>query len=188
MSAQLIQDYLAGLKRCLETIAVEKVVRIAEVVYEAYQQDRRIFIMGNGGSAACASHFACDINKGISYGLKKRFKVVCLNDNIPTMLAYANDIAYADIFVEQMKNLFNQDDVVIGISVSGNSANVLKAIDFANENGGKTIGLTGFDGDKLGKKACLSLIIPVDDMQQVEDAHLIVAHILMRVLKNKLKA
>lgn len=188
MSGQIIQNYLAGLKKCLEAIAVEKITRIADVIYEAYEQNKQIFIMGNGGSAATASHFACDINKGVSFDLRKRFKVICLNDNIPTMLAYANDIAYEDIFVEQMKNLFNPGDVVIGISASGNSINVLKAIGFANENGGKTIGLTGFDGGKLGKIACLSLIIPVGDMQQVEDSHLIVTHILMRVLKNKLKA
>lgn len=187
MSAQLVKDYFAGLKKCLDEISIKKVIQIAEIVYEAYEKDKQIFIMGNGGSASTASHFACDINKGVSYGLKKRFKVICLNNNIPTMLAYANDISYEDIFVEQMKNFFSRDDLVIGISGSGNSRNVLKAIQFANENGGKTIGLTGFDGGKLAEMAQFSLIIPVNDMQQVEDFHLIVTHILMKIFYKKLR-
>lgn len=187
MFAQLVQDYFAGLKKCLDEIPIKKVIQIAEIIYEAYEKDKQIFIMGNGGSASTASHFACDINKGISYGLKKRFKVICLNDSIPTMLAYANDTSYEDIFVEQIKNFFSQDDLVIGISGSGNSRNVLKAIRFANENGGKTIGLTGFDGGELGKITQLSFIIPVNDMQQVEDFHLIATHILMKILYKKLR-
>ncbi len=187
MLAQLVQDYFAGLKKCLDEIPINKVMHIAEIIYETYEKDKQIFTMGNGGSASTASHFACDINKGISYGLKKRFKVICLNDNIPTILAYANDTSYEDIFVEQIKNFFSRGDLVIGISGSGNSKNVLKTIRFANENGGKTIGLTGFDGGELANIAHLSLIVPVNDMQQVEDFHLIITHTLLKILYKRLR-
>ena len=188
MYVQLTKDYFVELRKCLDEISIKKLTQIAEIIYKAYERDNQIFIMGNGGSASTASHFACDINKSVSNRFNKRFKVVCLNDNIPIMLAYANDVSYEDIFVEQMKNFFSRDDLVIGISASGDSKNVLKAIQFANESGGKTIGLTGFDGGDLGKMVHLSLIIPVNDMQKVEDSHLIVAHILMKILYEKLKS
>lgn len=187
MFAKLIRDYCTELKKCLDEITVERVLQMSDIIYQAYQQDRYIFVMGNGGSASTAAHFACDINKGVSLGLKKRFKVICLNDNIPMMLAYANDISYEDIFVEQLKNFFEPSDLVMGISASGNSKNILKAIQFANKNGGQTIGLSGFDGGQLAKLAKIPLVISVNDMQQIEDIHLMVTHILMKILDKKLK-
>ena len=142
--------------------------------------------MGNGGSASTASHLACDINKNVCLGLKKRFKVICLNDNIPTMLAYANDLSYKDVFLEQLKNFFWAGDMVMGISASGDSKNVLKAISYASENGGKTIGLCGFQGGKLAEIVDIPLIIQGDDMQKIEDVHLIVVHMLMQALNRKI--
>jgi len=137
-------------------------------------------LFGNGGSGSTASHFACDINKGVSYGHDKRFKVICLNDNIPTMLAYANDSSYDDIFIEQLKNFLSPGDVVFGISGSGNSENVMRAIEYGNSNGAKTLGFTGFEGGRLGKAAGLSINIASDDMQKIEDIHLILTHMIMQ--------
>ena len=142
--------------------------------------------MGNGGSASTASHFACDINKGVVNGLEKRFRVVCLSDNIPTILAYANDQAYDAIFVEQLANFLTKNDLVIGISGSGNSTNVINAIQYANENSAITIGLTGFNGGELAKVAHQSIIVPSDDMQKIEDMHLIMVHMVMQILNEKL--
>jgi D-sedoheptulose 7-phosphate isomerase len=157
------------------------------VILDAYENQRSIFIMGNGGSGATASHFACDINKGASSGLEKRFKVFCLNDNVPTMLAYANDNSYEDIFVEQLKNFLKPEDVIIGISGSGNSKNVIKAIQYANKNEAKSVALTGFDGGKLAEVAKISLTIPVNDMQKTEDVHFILIHMIMQILCKKLE-
>lgn len=178
--------YLAELKKALETIQLDRFEEIVNIILEVYERGNTIFIMGNGGSGATASHFACDINKGTCFGLKKRFKVICLNDNVPTMLAYANDSSYENIFVEQLKNFLRPNDLVIGISGSGNSKNVLKAIKYANENGARTIGLTGFDGGKLADLAKMPLVTKINDMQKVEDSHLIITHIIMQSVYKKL--
>lgn len=179
-------DYLNEIKSVLDDLSLEKFEEIVNLILNAYVEERQIFIMGNGGSGSTASHFACDINKGVCFGLNKRFKVICLNDNIPTMLAYANDVSYADIFVEQLKNFLKPHDLVIGISASGNSENVLRAIRYANENGAETIGFTGFDGGKLADLAHTSLVVPANDMQKVEDVHLILTHMLMQIAHKKL--
>jgi D-sedoheptulose 7-phosphate isomerase len=140
--------------------------------------------MGNGGSAATASHFACDFNKGASYGYgdKNRFKFICLNDNMASLMAYANDVGYEEIFVEQLKNFFNPQDVVIGISGSGNSVNILKAIEYANANNGITIALTGYNGGKLKSIAKYGVHVNIDDMQIVEDLHMTMDHLSMKMI------
>jgi D-sedoheptulose 7-phosphate isomerase len=160
--------------------------KIVQVLLDAYRAENQIFIMGNGGSGATASHFACDINKGCCLDLKKKFKVICLNDNMPTILAYANDCSYSKIFVEQIKNFLRPEDVVIGISGSGNSENVLEAVSYAGTKGAKTVGLSGYDGGKLAKIADIPLVARVHDMQKVEDVHMIVIHMLMQYLCNEL--
>ncbi|MGB2929389.1 MAG: SIS domain-containing protein, partial [Desulfobacterales bacterium] len=134
------------------------------------------------------SHWACDINKGCGLGIDKKFKMICLNDSISTMLAYANDLSYEDIFIEQLKNFFVPGDVVIGISGSGNSENVLKAIEYANKNGGTTVGLCGFSGGKLYQIVNIPILAKVDDMQKIEDIHMIVAHISMQRIMQKISA
>jgi D-sedoheptulose 7-phosphate isomerase len=186
MEEEFFLNYIDELKEAAYNISLQKLKDTVNLILTAFEREQQIFIMGNGGSGATASHFACDINKGACFGLKKRFKVICLNDNIPTMLAYANDVSYSDIFVEQLKNFIKPGDLVIGISGSGNSENVLKAIDYANENGTKTIGLTGFDGGKLAKLAKIALVIPINDMQKVEDIHLILSHMIMKIVYKKL--
>lgn len=178
----LIQSYFDSLKATIDALDKNKIEQFIKLLLDARDNDKTIFIMGNGGSASTASHFVCDIAKGASYDHKKRFKVLSLNDNLPIMMAYANDINYDDIFVEQLKNLFQKDDVVIGISGSGNSKNVLKAIEFANQNGGFTVGLTGYNGGRLKEISQLSVDANVDDMQISEDVHMILTHLTMQIL------
>ncbi len=166
---------------------MDKFEEILNIMLDAYEGEHSIFTMGNGGSGSTASHFACDINKGVSFGFEKRFRVICLNDNIPTMLAYANDNSYEHIFFEQLKNFLKPDDVVIGISGSGHSKNVIKAVQYANENGAISLAFIGFDVGKLAKMAKISIVIPVNDMQKVEDTHIILTHMIMQILYEKLK-
>ena len=182
MDISFSQAYFRALKDLLDIFPHEQFEGVVECLVDAYKKYRTIFVMGNGGSGATASHFACDINKGTRSLLNKKFKVICLNDNIPTLLAYANDLSYEDIFVEQMKNFFQPGDIVISMSVSGNSSNVLKTIDYASKNGGRTIGLCGYDGGRLGKMVELPVIIKSQDMQKVEDIHMIIVHMLMQAL------
>lgn len=187
MSSDFLKKYLLELSGIFSTINAKEFEHFIEELQDAFKRGSHIFICGNGGSASTASHFACDINKGVSYGKDKRFKIICLNDNIPTMLAYANDVSYDDVFVEQLKNFLVKDDLVIGISGSGNSENVLKAVRYANENGGKTFCICGYGGGKIKDTAQKSLVINSNDMQKVEDAHLIILHCAMQWFNAKQK-
>ena len=178
--------YLNRLQETIKRLDREEINKFINMLLDARDADKQIFIMGNGGSASTASHFCCDFNKGSSYGFNKRFKFICLNDNVPGMMAYANDVSYDDVFVEQLKNFFNPGDYVIGISGSGNSKNVLKAIEYANTNGGITIGLTGFNGGKLKQMCTHSVNMNVDDMQISEDLHMMMDHLSMKVITNQM--
>lgn len=178
--------YLNRLQETIKRLDKEEINKFINMLLDARDADKQIFIMGNGGSASTASHFCCDFNKGSSYGFNKRFKFICLNDNVPGMMAYANDVSYDDVFVEQLKNFFNPGDYVIGISGSGNSKNVLKAIEYANTNGGITIGLTGFNGGKLKQMCTHSVNMNVDDMQISEDLHMMMDHLSMKVITNQM--
>lgn len=178
--------YLNRLQETIRRLDKNEINKFINMLLDARDADKQIFIMGNGGSASTASHFCCDFNKGSSYGFNKRFKFICLNDNVPGMMAYANDVSYDDVFVEQLKNFFNPGDYVIGISGSGNSKNVLKAIEYANANGGVTIGLTGFNGGKLKQICAHSVNMNVDDMQISEDLHMMMDHLSMKVITNQM--
>ena len=180
------QKYLNQLSSVLNEFPHENFDKMIQEMMKSYEEERNIFVMGNGGSGATASHWAGDINKGCSLHLEKKFKMICLNDNIPMMMAYANDISYDDIFVEPMKNFFSPGDLVIGISGSGNSKNVLKAIEFANRKKGRTIGLCGYEGGKLHDMVDIPLLARVNDMQKVEDVHMIIVHISMQAISKKL--
>jgi D-sedoheptulose 7-phosphate isomerase len=179
-------QYIESLKGVLDKFPHFDFERLIKILLKAYHEERRIFVMGNGGSAATASHWVCDINKGCCQDIEKKFKMICLNDSISTMLAYANDLSYADIFVEQLKNLFVPGDVVIGISVSGTSINVIKAINYARVNNGITIGLCGFPGGQLRQSVHIPLVVAVADMQQVEDIHVILTHMAMQNLAKEI--
>jgi D-sedoheptulose 7-phosphate isomerase len=181
-------DYLNELKDLLDIFPHDRFDEVGETIIEAYNNQKQIFVMGNGGSGTTASHFVCDINKGSCMGLEKKFKVICLNDNVPTILAYANDLSYDKIFVEQLKNFLNKGDVVIGISGSGNSENVLQAVSYGKDRGARTIGLTGFDGGKLANIVDISFVATINDMQKVEDVHMIVVHMLMQYLCKTLQS
>jgi len=182
MMEQVSKEYIRDLKALLDRFPHDIFQKIFKILLDAYKDDRHIFVMGNGGSGSTASHFVCDINKGSCYRLEKRFKMICLNDNIPSILAYANDQSYEDIFVEQLKNFLREGDVVIGISGSGNSKNVLKAIEYAKEKGAITIGFCGYDGGRLSEIVDVPLIAMINDMQKSEDLHMIVVHMLMQSL------
>jgi D-sedoheptulose 7-phosphate isomerase len=187
----MIEEYLRGycqeLKETLDAFPTEKFVELVRLLEDAYQQERQVFLMGNGGSGATASHIACDLNKGVSCGLKKRFRVICLNDSMPTALAYANDLSYEHVFAEPLKNFLRPGDLVIGLSGSGNSPNVLKAIEYANLEGAHTVGVSGFNGGRLAVLARTALVVPVNDMQKAEDAHLIMFHAIMQLLCGRLR-
>ena len=180
-----IEDYFSMLKGAIEATDRESINTVINLLQKAYQEERQVFIMGNGGSASTASHFACDFNKGLSYGKRKRFKVISLNDNLPILLAYANDVSYENVFVEQLKNFFNPKDYVIGISGSGNSRNVIKAIEYANQHGGITIGFCGYTGGVLKESAQFCVHVPINDMQISEDLHMIMTHLIMHVLEKQ---
>jgi D-sedoheptulose 7-phosphate isomerase len=174
--------YLEKLKRVMDTFDLARFDDLLDELIRAYEQEKTIFVMGNGGSGSIASHFACDINKGCCMDLKKRFRMICLNDNLPTMLAYANDVSYTVVFEEQLKNLFHHGDLVIGISGSGNSENVLRAIQYAQEFGGRTIGMSGYSGGKLAGIVDVPLVVPIQDMQKVEDMFMIAVHMIMQIV------
>ncbi|MBE6413777.1 MAG: SIS domain-containing protein [Verrucomicrobiaceae bacterium] len=183
-----ITNYIQDLTDALNKLDKNEINAFINTLEDARLAQKQIFIMGNGGSASTASHFVCDFNKGASFGMENpRYKFICLNDSVSTLTAYSNDVAYEDAFVELLKNYFQEGDVVIGISGSGNSKNVLKAIEYANNNGGKTVGITGYNGGKLKQIAHQSVNANVDDMQISEDIHMILDHLCMKTICNSRK-
>lgn len=188
MIRQQFLDYCQGLKQALDAIPTDAAEAFLQHLESAYLEGRQVFIMGNGGSGSSASHAAGDLNKGVSYGREKRFRVMSLNDNMATLTAYANDVSYSEAFVEQLKNFLRPGDLVIGISGSGNSPSILKAIEYANQQGAITVGMCGFSGGKLAGMAQLPVHVPVNDMQKVEDIHMMLFHVAMQVLCARMDA
>jgi len=183
-----IYGYCSRSKTTIDNIDKKQINHFAEVLLDHYENNSHIFIFGNGGSAATASHVVCDFNKGVCLDLDKKFKFICLNDNLPSILAYSNDISYDDIFYLQLKNYLTSRDLVIGISGSGNSKNIVKAIEYAKETKADIFTLYGFDGGRLKEiEPKNSIHIPISDMQVVEDCHLIIFHMLMQILYKKLR-
>lgn len=162
----------------IQTIDTEKVQRAIGIMTEARDRGRHIFICGNGGSSSTASHFATDMLKGASYGREPRFKILCLAESIPTLTAYSNDVDYECVFVEQLKNFAGPGDVLIAVSGSGNSMNVVRAAEYANSIGCTTITLTGMDGGRLAPLGQLSIQICHPHMGRIEDAHMVVLHMI----------
>ena len=177
-----INAYYEKLKNTIDLIDRESIDAAMKALKKARDEKHYIFIMGNGGSASTASHFTGDFNKGLSLNREKRFRFVCLNDNPATVLSLANDVDYSAVFVEQLKNFLSDGDIVMAISGSGNSANVINAVEYAKQRGNMVIGLTGFSGGKLKPLSDISLHIPVDDMQIVEDLHMVFDHLMMSIL------
>ena len=171
-------EYRTKLIETLEGMDLANVDHAIALFRNARENGRHIFVCGNGGSASTASHFACDIVKGASYQRDKRFRIMALTDSLPTLTAYSNDVSYECVFAEQLKNFAEPGDLVLAISGSGNSPNVLRAVEYANSIGCETIGLTGRDGGKLGSIARLNIQVPVPHMGRIEDAHMIVCHMI----------
>ena len=179
-------EYRQLLTETLDRLDMTSVDAMVDCFAKAHAQGAHIYTMGNGGSGASASHAAGDFLKGASYGLDQRFKMICLNDNLPSMMAIANDIGWQDIFVEPLKNFLQPGDVVIGISGSGNSKNVLKAVDYAKEHGATVIGMTGFSGGALRQKADISIHSDAMDMEVAEDVHMAVFNMVKKVMMARL--
>jgi D-sedoheptulose 7-phosphate isomerase len=179
---QWISDYLRAQKAAHDSIPVEGVAEIVGKLRKAFLEDRQIFVFGNGGSAASASHFATDLGKGASDKLKvkskSRFRVLCLNDNVSWMTALANDYSYEDVFVGQLQNYARAGDLVIGISVSGNSPNCVKAFDWAKHNGVHTVALVGAKRGRMADIAEQSIVIADTHYGRVEDVHMAICHLL----------
>ena len=182
-----ITDYFNRLSDTLDRMDTGNIEKLAEVLLQARERGSTIFIFGNGGSGATASHMTGDFLKGVSYQLEKRFRVQCLNDNVSGMMAISNDLAYEEIFIEQLKNFLGKDDIVIGISGSGNSMNVVKALQFARSQGAVTVSFCGFTGGKVREHSDLIIHAPIQDMEITEDIHFIVFHALKQYLVRKLK-
>lgn len=172
------EQYRADLLETLAALDVDGINQAIEWFSEARREGKTIFVAGNGGSAASASHFVCDMVKGASYGKNERFRILSLNENIPTLTAYSNDVGYSSVFAEQLKNFANEKDLVLLISGSGNSPNVLEAAEVAKGAGCRTIGLTGRDGGKLAKLVDLNIHIKNNHMGRIEDAHMIICHMI----------
>jgi len=176
-----IKNYIEREIEVLRSLDLCSVNEIMNAISDAHDKSANIYIFGNGGSAATASHFANDFNKGISEYIEKKFNFICLNDNVPTVMAVANDLGYEHIFSFQLKNKLKLDDLVIGISGSGNSPNIINAIEYAKTCNVKTVGVTGYDGGKLAKIVDISFRVNINDMQITEDIHMILDHLMMSV-------
>ena len=172
------ESYRASLLEAIQTIDTEKVNRAIEWFRDARAEGRRVFVCGNGGSASTASHFVCDMVKGASFNSSTRFRIMALTDSLPTITAYSNDVSYECVFVEQLKNFAEPGDVLMAISGSGNSPNVLRAVEYANSIGCRTIALSGRDGGKLGPLAQLNIQAANPHMGRIEDVHMMVMHMI----------
>jgi D-sedoheptulose 7-phosphate isomerase len=180
-----INNYLEHLKRVLDQLNTQAIAELIAVLLAAREHGNKIFFMGNGGSGSTASHFATDLGKGTAVQGKPRFRTMPLNDHLPTFSAYANDMGYETVFAEQMKAFVERGDVVIGLSGSGNSRNVLEAMKVAREAGGICVGFTGFDGGQLKPIVDLSLHAPVRRMDQSEDVHHVVMHLICDCIRTQ---
>jgi len=180
-------SYFENYSRVVAELPYGKIEQVADELHRAYQQQRRVFLFGNGGSAALASHFACDLGKGTAVpGQLKRFRVLSLTDNAALMTAWANDTSYDQVFAEQLRNFVQPADIAFGISGSGCSPNVLLALQAARESGAINIGLTGFQGGKMNALCDRCIVIPSDNMQIIEDLQLGIAHALFTVLRHRI--
>lgn len=182
-----ILEYINLEKQILDSLDVSAINDMMQAIQEAYQQEKRIYIFGNGGSSATASHYQNDFNKGLSENLQKKFNMVCLNNDLPTIMAIANDISFDEVFRYQLKGRIQPGELVIAISGSGNSANVINAVKYTKEQGNKVIGLCGYSGGKLKELADIAVHVNINNMQVVEDIHMILDHLIVTVLMKQLK-
>jgi len=180
------KDYLLAVQDVLAHLDHEVVDRMIDVIWRGYEEGRTLFVFGNGGSAALASHFACDIGKGTVAGRAKRLKTIALTDNVALITAWANDKAYEEIFSEQLESLAEKGDIALAISGSGNSPNVIRGLEAGRRLGVQTLVLTGFAGGRAKTLADLCLIVPSDSMQHIEDAHLCATHAIFLAIRQRM--
>lgn len=178
-----VENYFSTFKAILDNMDAVQIQNVIEVLHKARIERRLIFIMGNGGSASTASHFVCDLAKNTRLSDLPHFRVVGLADNMAILSAYANDEGFENVFVHQLATLVKEGDIVIGISTSGKSQNVLNAVELANQIGAVTIGFTGFDAGKLGSMVDYHIHVPSDCIEQVEDIHLLLEHLITKSLR-----
>ena len=186
MITEFARDYIDQIQETLNQIDIDDLDLISKILWDAYLSEKQIFVMGNGGSASIASHFACDLSKNTVTNEKVRFRVQSLNDNIPLMTALSNDGGYECIFIEQLKNLVRPGDVVIAVSSAGNSPNILQALEYANIKQATTIAITGFGGGKANDIADFNLILNNSDYGIVETAHTFICHTISFFFKRQI--
>ncbi len=177
----LIDTYLEQEIEVLKRIDVSAVNEVLNLLETGMKRDATIYIFGNGGSAATASHFQNDFNKGVSEHIDKKFRFLCLNDNVSTIMAIANDIGYEEVFRFQLQGKIKEGDILMAISGSGNSPNVINAVEYGKKQGCKVVGLTGYSGGRLKELSDISLHVPINSMQITEDVHMIFDHLMMSV-------
>ena len=178
-----VDTYILELQNTLMQLPTARIQEAIDLLVEARTERRQVFIMGNGGSASTASHFVCDLAKNTRNPELPNFRVIGLTDNMAIFSALANDEGYENVFAQQLASFVEADDIVIGISASGNSANVLNAIELGNKVGARTIGMTGFDGGQLRKMVDIDIHIPSDCIEHVEDIHLMLEHLICKAIK-----
>jgi D-sedoheptulose 7-phosphate isomerase len=181
-----LEQYSSRLKNALDNLDHAEFEKIIAALAEAYKKDGQVFIAGNGGSAASANHFLCDFGKNavpFASG-KRRFRIISVSDNIEKISAIGNDISFDDIFSFQLGNLMNEGDVLVVISASGNSPNVVKACEFAKTKNAKIIAIAGFDGGRIKNFADAAIIVPLESYEQIEDIHLVILHMIVYYFKN----
>lgn len=181
-----IEDYIELEKKVLSELDKVAINEAMNMIIRAYEGEHTIYIFGNGGSSATASHYQNDFNKGLSETLEKKFKFHCLNDNVATLMAIANDIGFEEVFRQQLIGRIAEGDIVIAISGSGNSENIINAVEYAKSQGNKIIGLTGYQGGKLRELSDVSLHADVNSMQVTEDIHMILDHMIMSIFYTSL--
>jgi D-sedoheptulose 7-phosphate isomerase len=179
----LVHSYLREVTQALDAVPQQALWEVVRVLQRARVDGRQVFVMGNGGSAATASHFACDLSKGARVDGYPPFRVVPLTDSVPLFSAYANDEGYDSVFARQLDGMASEGDVVVGFSSSGNSRNVLSAIDLARERGATTVGFVGFDGGMLLGRVDHAVHVEWHSMEQVEDVHVVLAHLVATTLR-----
>lgn len=183
MKSKFIDSYLSEIKHCLDTLDKETLELATDMVMETYRNNGKIFIFGNGGSASISSHLACDLGKGtlrrVYDNSERRLRTISLTDNVAIMTAFANDLSFDDIFVQQLRNLVETGDLVIAFSGSGNSKNIIKAVQYAKQSGARTIGLLGFKtGGKLKDMVDCAIVVDSNHYGPIEDLHQILGHLL----------
>ncbi len=188
-------EYLDEVAEIAEKLDRSSIDGAIGILYDAWKNDRQVFVIGNGGSASTSTHFACDLNKWVSDKAERKFRAFSLVDNIPLVSALTNDNGWSDVYYEQLRNFFRRGDVLVAISVHGGSGsdkagpwsqNLLKAVKYAKDNGGKVIGLSGFDGGVLKTASDACIVVPADSTPHVEGMHLVLTHLICEQLRDKI--